>query len=179
LIIDKGTDDGIVAGQPVIDPSGYVVGTVKTASSGSATILPITATNTREGLTVLVGSQTGTLLSRPFSSELALEMDLDVFDAREPVLAGDRVLTSAASTDYPAGLPVGEVLEDASPVSTSLSTTVRPFVDAESLRFVVVLAWPPDPVTAATDDAVPEDTTGTTLAEEATSTTSTTPQGDG
>jgi rod shape-determining protein MreC len=178
LIIDKGMDDGIVAGQPVIDPSGYVVGTVKTASSGSATILPITATNTREGLTVLVGSQTGTLLSRPFSSELALEMDLDVFDAREPVLAGDRVLTSAASTDYPAGLPVGEIIEDASPESTSLSTTVRPFVDAEALRFVVVLAWPPDPVTAATDDAVPEDTTSTTLAEEAT-TTSTTPEGDG
>jgi hypothetical protein len=70
------------------------------------------------------------------------------------------------------------VVEDASPESTSLSTTVRPFVDAESLRFVVVLAWPPDPVTAATDDAVPEDTTATTLAEEATSTT-TTPEGDG
>jgi cell shape-determining protein MreC len=101
-----------------------------------------------------------------------------VFDAREPVLAGDRVLTSAASTDYPAGLPVGEIIQDASPESTSLSTTVRPFVDAEALRFVVVLAWPPDPVTAATDDAVPEDTTSTTLAEE-TTTTSTTPEGDG
>jgi rod shape-determining protein MreC len=178
LIIDKGQKDGVVAGQPVIDTNGYVVGTVKSASTGSATILPITAT--REGLTVLVGSQTGTLLSRPFSSELSLEMDLDVFGAREPVLAGDRVLTSAASTDYPAGLPVGEVLADASPESTSLSTTVRPFVDAESLRFVVVLAWPPDPVTAATDDTVPEDTTGTTLAEGSTTTTSsTTPEGDG
>jgi rod shape-determining protein MreC len=177
LIIDKGQKDGVVAGQPVIDTNGYVVGTVKSASTGSATILPITAT--REGLTVLVGSQTGTLLSRPFSTELSLEMDLDVFDAREPVLVGDRVLTSAASTDYPAGLPVGEVLADASPESTSLSTTVRPFVDAESLRFVVVLAWPPDPVTAATDDTVPEDTTVTTLAEGATTTTPTTPEGDG
>jgi rod shape-determining protein MreC len=179
LIVDKGTRDGILVGQPVIDTNGYVVGTVKSASMGSATILPITATSTREGLTVLVGSQTGTLVSRPFSSELALEMDLDVFDAREPVLRGDRVLTSAASTDYPAGLPVGEVLEDASPESTSLSTTVRPFVDADALRFVVILAWPPDPVTAATDDTVPEDTTGTTLAEEATSTTSTTLGSDG
>jgi rod shape-determining protein MreC len=178
LIIDKGVRDGVVAGQPVIDTNGYVVGIVKSASTGSATILPITAT--REGLTVLVGSQTGTLVSRPFSSELALEMDLDVFDAREPVLAGDRVLTSAASTDYPAGLPVGEVIEDASPESTSLSTTVRPFVDAESLRFVVVLSWPPDPVTAATDDTVPEDTTATTLSEDETTTTSTTtPEDDG
>jgi rod shape-determining protein MreC len=177
LIIDKGIGDGVLIGQPVIDPSGYVVGTVKSASSGSATVLPITAT--REGLTVLVGSQTGTLVSRPFTSELALEMDLDVFDAREPVLTGDRVLTSAASGDYPAGLPVGEVLQDASPESTSLSTTVGPFVDAESLRFVVVLSWPPDPVTAATDDTVPEDTTGTTLAEESTTTSATTAEDDG
>jgi rod shape-determining protein MreC len=178
LIIDKGVRDGVLAGQPVIDTNGYVVGTVKSASTGSATILPITAT--REGLTVLVGSQTGTLVSRPFSSELSLEMDLDVFDAREPVLAGDRILTSAASTDYPAGLPVGEVLADASPESTSLSTTVRPFVDAESLRFVVVLAWPPDPITAATDDTVPEGSTETTMVEDATTTTiPTTPEGDG
>ena len=177
LIIDKGTRDGVLVGQPVIDTNGYVVGTVKSASSGSATILPIIAT--REGLTVLVGSQTGTLVSRAFSSELGLEMDLDVFDAREPVLAGDRVLTSAASTDYPAGLPVGEVLTDASPESTSLTTTVRPFVDPEALRFVVVLAWPPDPITAATDDTVPKVTTTTVPGEGTSSTTTTTPEGDG
>jgi rod shape-determining protein MreC len=176
LIIDKGTRDGVLAGQPVIDTNGYVVGTVKSASTGSSTVLPIIAT--REGLTVLVGSQTGTLVSRAFSSELGLEMDLDVFDAREPVLAGDRVLTSAASTDYPAGLPVGEVLADASPESTSLTTTVHPFVDPEALRFVVVLAWPPDPVTAATDDTLTEVTT-TTVDGAATSTTNTTVQEDG
>ncbi len=171
LIIDKGTGDGVLQGQPVIDTNGYVVGTVKSVSAGSATILPITAS--REGLTVLIGSQTGTLVSRGFSSELSLEMDLDVFDAREPVLAGDRVLTSAASTDYPAGIPVGEVLFDASPESTSLTTTVRPFVEPDSLRFVIVLAWPPDPVSAVTDDTVPEEeTTTTTLGEETTSTTS-------
>ena len=176
LIIDKGTRDGVLVGQPVVDTNGYVVGTVKSASSGSATVLPIIAT--REGLTVLVGSQTGTLVSRAFSSDLGLEMDLDVFEAREPVLAGDRVLTSAASTDYPAGLPVGEVLADASPESTSLTATVRPFVDPEALRFVVVLAWPPDPITAATDDTVPEVTT-TTIDGEETSTTTTTPEEDG
>jgi cell shape-determining protein MreC len=98
-------------------------------------------------------------------------MVLDVFDAREPLLAGDRVVTSAGSTKFPAGLPVGEVLEDASPEATSLSTTVRPFVDPETLRLVVVLAWPPDPVTAATDDTVAEGESTTTLGEEGTTTT--------
>ena len=144
----------MLAGQPVIDTNGYVIGTVKSASSGSVSSFP----SRRAVMASPCSSarQTGTLVTRPFSSDLGLEMDLDVFDAREPVLAGDRVLTSAASTDYPAGLPVGEVIEDASPESTSLTTSVRPFVDPEALRFVVVLAWPPDPVSAATDDTIPE-----------------------
>jgi rod shape-determining protein MreC len=169
LIIDKGTADGVVAGQPVTDTNGYVVGTVKTASTGSATVVPITAS--REGLTVLVGSQVGAVSSRAFSSELSLTLDLEIYDAREPVLAGDRVVTSAASTNYPAGLPVGEVVNDASPSTGSLTATVRPYVDPESLRIVVVLAWPPVPI-IATENTVPEEeTTTTTLGDDTTTTT--------
>jgi rod shape-determining protein MreC len=169
LIISKGTSDGILVGQPVIDTSGYVVGTVKTASAHSATVVPITAA--REGLTVLVGDQTGTLVSEPFSSTLTLTMNLDIFVATEPVLAGDRVLTSAVSTNYPAGLPVGVVTKDASPSTGSLSTTVKPFVEPDSLRIVVVLAWPPDPLTAATGGTVLDEATTTTTIPETTTTT--------
>ncbi|MGH8916352.1 MAG: rod shape-determining protein MreC [Acidimicrobiia bacterium] len=177
LIIDKGTRDGVVVGQPVIDTNGYVVGSVTSTSPGSATVVPITAE--RQGITVQAGSQTGALTSQAFSSDLTLTMVLDVFDAREPLLAGDRVVTSAGSIKFPAGLPVGEVLEDASPESTSLSTTVRPFVDPEVLRLVVILAWPPDPVTAATDDTiVGEESTSTTVGDDE-STTTTTPEEDG
>jgi rod shape-determining protein MreC len=176
LIIDKGTADGVVVRQPVIDTNGYLVGTVTSVASGSATIVPITAV--RQGITVQTGSQTGALTSQAFSSEMTLTMVLDIFTAREPVLAGDRVVTSAGSTRYPAGLPVGEIVEDASPESTSLTTTVRPFVDPDTLRIVVVLAWPPDPIAATTDDTVTEeDTTTTTSGEE--TTTTTTPEEDG
>jgi rod shape-determining protein MreC len=176
LIVDKGTGDGVVVGQPVIDTNGYVVGTVTSASPGSATIVPITAE--RQGITVQTGTQTGALSSQAFSSDMTLTMTLDVFAAREPVLAGDRVVTSAGSTRFPAGLPVGQILADASPESTSLTTTVRPFVDPETLRLVVVLAWPPDPITAATDDTVPADETTSTTGGEGTTTT-TTPGEDG
>ena len=176
LIIDKGSSSGVLVGQPVIDTNGYVVGTITSASSGSATIVPITAE--RQGITVQTGTQTGALTSQAFSSDMTLTMVLDVFAAREPVLAGDRVVTSAGSTKFPSGLPVGEVLADASPESTSLTAVVRPFVDPETLRLVVVLAWPPDPITAATDDTLPEDeTTTTTLGGE--STTTTTAEDDG
>lgn len=149
LIINKGTSSGIAVGQPVVDTFGYVVGTVKDVTRGSATIVPITAS--RQGLTVTVGDQIGTLQSQPGLAEMRLE----VLDAREPVLAGDRIVTSAVSASYPAGLPVGEVVADAAPSSVdALSTTVIPYVDPDTLRLVVVLAWPPDPISVTEDDLV-------------------------
>ncbi len=144
LIIDKGTADGVAVGQPVIDTNGFVVGSVKTVTAGSATVVPITAGP--EGLTVLVGDQIGILLPQ-IASDL---MRLEILDARSPVLASDRVNTSAASVRFPAGLPVGEVLYDAAPSVDALTTIVAPFSSPDTLRIVVVLAWPPDPIDAAT-----------------------------
>ena len=169
LIIDKGTADGVNKGQPVIDTNGYVVGVIGTASLNSATVIPITAS--RQALTVLVGSQVGTLTSQVNSATMRLE----VFDAREPIISGDRVVTSAVSTSYPAGLPVGVVVEDSATQGTSLTGTVLPFVEPDRLRLVVVLAWPPDPVSAATVDTLPFEeeettTTSTTIGETTTTT---------
>jgi rod shape-determining protein MreC len=166
LIIDKGTREGVNRGQPVIDTNGYVVGTISSASLSSATVIPITAD--RQGIVVLVGSQVGTVTSQVLTSEMRLE----IFDAREPILTGDRVVTSAVSTSYPAGLPVGTVVSDKSPQGTSLIGSVEPFVEADKLRLVVVLAWPPDPVSAATVDTLPfeEITTTTTVPSETTTT---------
>ncbi len=161
LIIDKGSSDGIAPGQPVVDTNGYVVGSVKTVTSGTATIVPIVAD--RQGVTVLVSNQVGTLLSQVGREEMRLE----IFDAREPVLTGDRVLTSAVSSRFPAGLPVGEVLNDAAPTVDILTAQVKPYVDPELLRIVVVLAWPPDPVAAVLDE--PTTTTTSTLPSTTTS----------
>jgi len=171
FVVDKGTNDGVVVGQPVIDTNGYVVGTVRTVTSGSATIVPITTG--RNGLTVLVNAQVGTLTPQVNTSE----MRLLIGDAREPVLQGDRVVTSAGSTSYPAGLPVGVVIADAAPESNSLAATVEPYMNTDTLRLVVILAWPPTPVTAGTDETVVVEATTTTTTEDATSTT--TPENEG
>jgi rod shape-determining protein MreC len=153
LIIDRGTVHGIAVGQPVVDTSGYVVGTVSSVTRISATIVPITAS--RDGVRVLVGTQIGRVTAQIASEEMRLE----IRDAREPVLAGDRIVTSAASVSYPAGLPVGEVLEAARVQSNAVSTTAMPYVNVDTLRLVVVLAWPADPGSAIGQDPVPEVTT--------------------
>lgn len=170
LIIDKGTSDGLVVGQPVVDTNGYVVGVVRSVTRGSATIVPITAD--RQALTVIVGDQIGSLLSQAAT----LEMRLEVLDAREPVLVGDEVLTSAVSASFPAGLPVGVVIADAAPETDVLNTTVDLYVNPETLRLVVVLAWPPDPITASSGETTfPDETTTTTTDTSST----TTIEGDG
>lgn len=159
LVIDKGTADGIARGQPVVDTNGYVVGIIEFATSGSATVVPITAGPA--GVTVLVGDQVGTLVPQVGSDDMRLE----VLEARGPVLAGDRVVTSAASLNFPAGLPVGEVVFDAAPSLDVLNTWVRPYFDLDTLRIVVVLAWPPDPIGAVGDDEPLVNPTSTTVPE--------------
>ncbi len=168
LIIDKGTAHGIAMNQPVVDPYGNVVGTIRSVTRWTATVVPITAN--RQGLTVIVGEQEGSLVAQTGS----ILMRFDSFSAREPVLAGDRVLTSAGSLRFPSGWPVGEVVDDGVPTLDGLTLLVRPFVNPEILRLVVVLAWPPDPVTAGaepttTTTTVPED--GSTTLPGDTSTT--------
>lgn len=156
LVIDKGTADGIAPGQPVVDTNGYVVGTIEHVTAGSATVVPITAGPS--GVTVLVGEQVGTLMPQIGSDDMRLE----ILEARGPVLVGDRVVTSAASVDFPAGLPVGEVLFDAAPSLDVLNSWVRPYFDLDTLRIVVVLAWPPDPIGAVGGEE-PVGVTTTTL----------------
>ncbi|MGD2044260.1 MAG: rod shape-determining protein MreC, partial [Acidimicrobiia bacterium] len=162
-------------GQPVVDTNGYVVGSVQQVTAGTATIVPITVGP--DGVAVAVEDQLGIVLPQVNTNEMRLEMD-----AREPVFAGDRVITSSGSVRFPAGYPVGEVTADAAPGNDGLlSSGVSPFANPDTLRVVVVLAWPPDPVSAVAPEEWPESsttTTSTTLDEEGTSTTSTT-EGDG
>lgn len=165
LFIDKGTSNGIVVGQPVIDTNGYVVGSVEQATPGTATILPITVGPS--GVAVAVGEQVGTLTPQIDTNVMRLDLD-----AQEPVFAGERVVTSSRSVRFPSGFPVGEVLADAAPTNDSLTTEVDPFVKPDTLRVVVVLAWPPDPLTAITETTTTS-TTSTTLGEESSTTSST------
>lgn len=166
LIIDRGTSDGIAPGQPVVDTNGYVVGMVREVTSNTALVIPLIAGP--DGVTVIVGEQIGRLLPQ-IGSDL---MRLEILDARSPVQAGDQVLTSAASINFPAGYPVGVVEEDAEPAQDLLSSTVRlSSADPETLRVVVVLAWPSDPVAARGEEPLPEPTTTTSTTIDGTTTT--------
>ena len=76
-----------------------------------------------------------------------IELTLEVFDAIEPLQAGDLVVTSSVSVTFPQGLPVGEVTADVDLEGTAISAPVRLFAQTDTLRIVVVITWPPEPGT--------------------------------
>jgi cell shape-determining protein MreC len=123
---------------------------------------------------VAVGNQTGSVVAQV--NELLLRLNLD--NVEEPVLAGDRVVTSSGSVRFPAGYPVGVISADAAPVGDTLTADVMPYVQPDTLRLVIVLAWPPDPISAVTPDTTTTTATTTTTVPGGGSSTSST-AGDG
>ena len=139
LRIDKGLEEGVIVGNPVLDENGYLLGRIGASSQDFATVIPITAD--LEGLTVLVAGSVGILLPRVGSDLLGLE----IID-RPPILAeGEEVITSQLSVNFPPGLPVGALVGEAEVRGSVLRGSVRPFSDPQRVRAVLVVSWPPGP----------------------------------
>jgi rod shape-determining protein MreC len=154
--IDKGTENGILVGNPAIDTQGNVVGLVTDVFSGSARIIPLVAQT--ETAVVTVGDQEGVVtgLGNPGM------LDLMMLEADSPVKQGDLVVTGNTES-YPAGLSVGAVAADVAPESSRIFAELRPLADFERLRLVVVLGWPLAEDDQPTDTTAPETGTGTTV----------------
>lgn len=132
--IDKGTADGLVAGNPVVDENGALVGEITVVTHDAATVVPIV----RPTGAVTVESQTGesgVILGQGLSKVI-----LEVNPATEPVFA-EFLLVTAGSTKYPPGLPVAKVAESASPEAAKIRTDAIPLADFSRLKLVVVLQW--------------------------------------
>jgi rod shape-determining protein MreC len=133
--IDRGTADGVLVGNPVIDPAGNVVGVVADVFEGGARVLPMVAPTEAVGVTV--GPQTGVVTG----SGNPNRMELEILEATGPLSEGDVVVTGN-TTSYPAGLTVGTVVSAATPEAAYLATQVKPLADVTRLRVVLVLGWP-------------------------------------
>ena len=139
LRIDKGLEEGVIVGNPVLDENGYLLGRIGASTDDFATVIPITADV--EGLTVLVAGSVGILLPRVGSDLLGLE----IID-RPPIVAeGEEVITSQLSVNFPPGLPVGALVGEAELTGSVLRGSVRPFSDPQRVRAVLVVSWPAGP----------------------------------
>jgi rod shape-determining protein MreC len=141
--IDKGTDDGLAVGMPVVTGGG-LVGRISRASGSTATVQLLTDPELRVGVRVAETGELGTARGRgrdePLTVDTAIDPDTEVPDGTGLVTSGvDRSV-------YPAGIPVGEVTSTrAGSGGLALELVIEPLIDVDRLSYYVsVLRWEPE-----------------------------------
>lgn len=132
--IDKGSDDGIRRGMPVVTQQG-LIGRVDAVTAGAARVELITdsasAVNVR-----LAATQTDVMLTGSVTGELNLEMiPQDI-----TVKSGDLVLTSGLGGTYPADIVVGQVTSVRKRETDLFQTgSIQPSANLGALRAVLII----------------------------------------
>lgn len=144
VVIDKGSDQGVEAGMPVVDGAG-LIGRVIQAGKDTSTVLLITDARTSASVAILnkTGSVIGLLNGQGSNALLSVAF----VNPGSNVKVGDQVFTSGQQGDlYPAGLFIGTVssVKD-SPGSLQMQIKVKPAADFSALSYVAVLQWLPSP----------------------------------
>lgn len=142
LFVDRGTDDGVRDGMPVIGGAG-LLGKVIEAGRRTAMVQLVVDRNSSVAGRLASTGETG-LVSGTGGSDLRFE----VFNSEAKVSPGDQVVTSGYDGGvYPPGIPIGSVAGAPSgEASLSRVATVRSVVDFTTLDYVLlVLGWVPQP----------------------------------
>lgn len=136
LTIDKGAADGVAPEQGVIDHSG-VVGTVSAVSDHYARVISLLNPNFRLSCKIKDSEHFGSLVWDGEDPSVAL---LEELPRHTVFTAGDTVVTSGYSAVFPAGLPVGEIIEDHKDHKENFFTLrVKLFADFSRLSNVQVV----------------------------------------
>ncbi len=143
VLVDKGARDGVFVGQAVLEADGVFGQVARVGQLTSEVIMISDSTHAlpvqinRNGLrTVAVGTGESTLLKLPYLS------------TSTDVVRGDLVVTSGLGGGFPAGYPVGYVMEvKRDPAQSLADVSVRPAAQldrARELLFVWLNDAPPE-----------------------------------
>jgi len=134
VIINRGSDDGLRRGMPVVSSQG-LVGRVAAVTANAARVQLITdpgmAVNIR-----LQGSGAEAVLQGSITGELTLTS----IPQEAEVQTGDLVLTSGLGGNYPPNILIGQVSGvRQSPVELFQTASIQPIVDFSQLDIVLVI----------------------------------------
>ncbi|MEY2418861.1 MAG: rod shape-determining protein MreC [Actinomycetota bacterium] len=136
--IDKGKDDGITKGMPVVS-GGALVGRIQRATGHRSTVQLLSD----PGLSV------GVRLARTGDLSVATgdggDMVMSLVEPNTEIHLNDAAVTSGLQqSEYPPGLPVGKVRSaKRDEAGLTQSVRLRPLVNLRRLSFVRVLQWAP------------------------------------
>jgi len=137
VVIDKGLDDGVAEGMPVVVAEGVVGRTIRVAAHQSRVLL---ITDASSAVASLVQKNRTRGICRGEGAELTLDFVLRLKD----IEVGDLIVSSGTGGVFPKGLAIGHV-EAVTRGDFGLfqSVTVMPTVDFSRLEEVLVLLRTP------------------------------------
>lgn len=133
VMIDKGAEDGLLEGMPVVVAEGVVGRTIRVAANQSTVLL---ITDASSAVAALVQDNRTRGICRGEGTSLSLDFAL----RRAEIEIGDRIVTSGTGGVFPKGLVIGAVREvSKGEYGLFQSVTVTPSVDFSRLEEVLVL----------------------------------------
>jgi len=138
IVIDRGTDAGVLDGMPVVAGTG-LVGRITSTSPSQSTVLLLTDPSTSVGVQFAPSDGVGVASGQGAGRSLAVTL----IDPTAAVGVGNAAVTSGlVGSAYPRGIPVGTVnTAVADPGVQTRTVTLTPVVDLGRLSYVDVLVW--------------------------------------
>jgi rod shape-determining protein MreC len=134
VIIDRGSDDGLRRGMPVVTQQG-LVGSITAVTAGAARVQLINDPGSNINV-ILQQSDVEAVLNGQITGELELNM----ISQNTTVQAGDLVMTSGLGGNYPANIVIGQVVTIRNEASSLFQTaSVQPAVDFSQLDIVLII----------------------------------------
>ncbi len=134
VIINKGSDDGLRKGMPVITDQG-LVGSIAAVTAGAARVQLINDP----------GSSINVILEKSgveavLNGQITGEIQLDMIRQDASIQAGDLVMTSGLGGNYPANIVIGQVVTVKSEASELFQTaSIQPAVDFSQLEIILII----------------------------------------
>jgi len=134
IILDKGKDNGVKIGMPVLNPLGVVGRVVEIGRTTSKAVL--VADSNFSVAAVVARSRESGLLTGTLQGICRLQYLTENADVK----VGDRVVTSQLSSVFPEGLLIGIVTDvQASANSHTVECLVEPAVDLSQIEEVIIV----------------------------------------
>jgi len=134
IIIDRGSDDGLRKGMPVITQQG-LVGSVAAVTAGAARVQLI---NDPGSSINAILQQSG--IEGVVNGKITGEIELDMVSKNATLQPGELILTSGLGGKYPANIVIGQVVTIRSEAySLFQSASVQPAVDFSQLEIVLII----------------------------------------
>jgi rod shape-determining protein MreC len=134
VIINRGSDDGLRKGMPVITQQG-LVGSVSAVTAGAARVQLITDPGSKINV-ILQQSEVDAVLSGQITGEVALDM----IPQNASVQPGNLVMTSGLGGKFPANIVIGQVVTVRTETYALFqSASVQAAVDFSQLEIVLIV----------------------------------------